>query len=156
LVAQGEVGEIVVRGPNVMQGYFEDPIATDEVLDAEGWLRTGDLGRIEADGTLVVTDRLKDMFISGGFNCYPAEVESLLLSHPDIAEVAVVGVPDDRMGAAFVVLRYGAEFDEPSLRAWARESMSNYKVPRVWHVVPALPMTASGKVQKDALRNDRT
>ena len=105
-MARGEPGEIVVRGYNVMQGYFEAPEQTAEVIDADGWLHTGDIGTMDADGYVAITDRKKDMFISGGFNAYPAEIERLLLTHPDVAQAAVIGVPDERMGEvgmAFVV-----------------------------------------------------
>ena len=105
-VPRGEPGEVVVRGYNVMQGYFDDPEQTAEAIDADGWLHTGDVGVMDDAGYLRITDRMKDMFIVGGFNAYPAEIERLLLAHPDVAQVAVVGVPDERMGevgAAFVV-----------------------------------------------------
>ncbi len=148
-------GEIVVRGPNVMSGYFRDPGGTAASIDSDGWLRTGDLGRVRADGNLVVTDRLKDMFICGGFNCYPAEIENLLLAHPMIDQVAVVGVSDQRMGevaAAFVMPAGDAELDTGDLTEWARSAMSNYKVPRHWIMVSELPTTASGKVKRAELR----
>src|SRR5690606_36025916 len=108
----GEAGEFWVRGPAVMQGYLDDPAATAEAIDAEGWLRTGDIGTLDARGYLAITDRKKDLYISGGFNCYPAEIEKLLAAHPVIEMAAVIGVPDERMGEvgkAFVVLRPGAQ-----------------------------------------------
>ncbi len=111
-VPRGEPGEIVVRGYNVMQGYFEAPDQTAEVIDADGWLHTGDIGTMDAGGYVAITDRKKDMFITGGFNAYPAEIERLLLTHPDIAQAAVIGVPDERMGEvgmAFVVPSAGAD-----------------------------------------------
>jgi acyl-CoA synthetase (AMP-forming)/AMP-acid ligase II len=154
-VPRGEPGEVVVRGYNVMQGYFEDPDQTAEAIDAQGWLHTGDIGEMDDAGNLRITDRKKDMFISGGFNAYPAEIESLLLAHPDLAQVAVVGVPDERLGevgAAFVVPTAGATVDPEAIVAWARERMANFKAPRSVHVVDALPLNASGKVLKFALR----
>ena len=154
-VARGVEGEILVRGYNVMQGYLDDPVATAAAIDAEGWLHTGDIGTMDERGYLRITDRKKDMFIVGGFNCYPAEIESLISAHPQVAQVAVVGVPDERMGevaAAWVVPRAGAVIDTAAFTAWCRDNMANYKVPRQVHVVEALPTTASGKVQRFALR----
>jgi acyl-CoA synthetase (AMP-forming)/AMP-acid ligase II len=151
----GEPGEVVIRGYNVMTGYFEDPAATAEAVDADGWLHTGDVGVMDDRGYLRITDRKKDLFIVGGFNAYPAEIENLLLGHPDIAQVAVVGVPDARMGevgAAFVVPATGTEPDPDEIVAWAREHMANFKVPRQVTVVDALPFNASGKVMKFELR----
>ncbi len=153
----GSPGEIVCRGYNVMLGYFEDPVATAEAIDSEGWLHTGDIGVMDERGYLAITDRKKDMFIVGGFNAYPAEIENMLLAHPSIAQVAVVGVPDERMGEvghAYVVPRTGASLDPDELIAWSRDQMSNYKVPRAVHVVDVLPTNASGKVLKFQLRSD--
>ncbi|MGK2947893.1 MAG: FadD3 family acyl-CoA ligase [Acidimicrobiales bacterium] len=154
-VPHGDPGEIVVRGYNVMQGYFEAPEQTAEVIDADGWLHTGDIGTMDADGYVAITDRKKDMFISGGFNAYPAEIERLLLRHPDLAQVAVIGVPDERMGEvglAFVVPATGADPEPEAVIAWAREHLANFKVPRHVRVVDALPMNASNKVLKGELR----
>jgi HIP---CoA ligase len=154
-MARGEPGEIVVRGYNVMQGYFEDVEATTETIDPEGWLHTGDIGVMDDRGYIDITDRKKDMFIVGGFNAYPAEIESDLVSHPKIAQAAVVGVPDERMGEvcyAFVVPRSGEAVDADEVKAWAKEKMANYKVPRFVEVVEALPLNASGKVLKYELR----
>jgi acyl-CoA synthetase (AMP-forming)/AMP-acid ligase II len=151
----GEAGEVVVKGYNVMRGYFEDPAATAEAIDAEGWLHTGDIGVMDERGYLRITDRKKDLFIVGGFNAYPAEIENLLLAHPDIAQVAVVGVPDERMGevgVAFVVPTTGTQPDPGAIIEWARQEMANYKVPRQVHVVDALPFNAGGKVMKFELR----
>jgi acyl-CoA synthetase (AMP-forming)/AMP-acid ligase II len=151
----GQAGEVVIRGYNVMAGYFEDPAATAEAIDADGWLHTGDIGVMDDRGYLKITDRKKDLFISGGFNAYPAEIESLLLDHPHIAQVAVVGIPHARMGevgAAFVVAATGTEPDPDEIIAWAREHMANYKVPSVVRVVDALPFNAGGKVMKFELR----
>jgi acyl-CoA synthetase (AMP-forming)/AMP-acid ligase II len=148
-------GEVLVRGFNVMRGYFEDAAATAEAIDSEGWLHTGDIGRFEPGGELVITDRIKDMYISGGFNCYPAEIERALQRHPDVALAAVIGVPDERLGEvgkAFVVPSAGRHPDPAALLAWARDNMANYKAPRSIEIIDALPLNASGKVQKFALR----
>lgn len=152
----GEPGEIWARGYNLMLGYIGNPEATSEAIDAEGWLHTGDIGVLDADGNIKITDRLKDMFITGGFNVYPAEVEAILAGHPAIAQAAVVGIPDDRMGevcAAFVVPRAGADLDPDQVIAWSRDTMANYKVPRLVEVVDSLPMNASNKVLKFELRD---
>ncbi|MEU2782548.1 FadD3 family acyl-CoA ligase [Streptomyces sp. NPDC007110] len=151
----GEPGEVLVRGFNVMRGYYEDAAATAEVLTADGWLRTGDVGVLDAAGNLRITDRLKDMFVVGGFNAYPAEIERTLGLHPQVADVAVIGVPDARLGEvgkAFVVRRPGAVLTGDDLIAWARREMANYKVPRRVEFVTGLPRNASGKVVKAALR----
>lgn len=154
-VPRGETGEIWVRGQGVMLGYLDDPKATSETIDAEGWLHTGDVGTMDADGYVRITDRLKDMYISGGFNVYPAEVEKLLANHPAIGMVAVVGVADERMGEvgkAYVVLRPGMAATEAELIGWSRENMANYKVPRSFAFVDDVPRNASGKVLKTELR----
>jgi acyl-CoA synthetase (AMP-forming)/AMP-acid ligase II len=152
---RGTAGEIVVRGYNVMRGYFEDPAETAKTIDAEGWLHTGDVGVMDERGYLRITDRIKDMFITGGFNCYPAEIENLIYRHPGVAQVAVIGVPDERMGEvgmAFVVPRPGAALEPAALIAWCREQMANFKVPRRVEIVSGLPTNASGKVLKFELR----
>ncbi len=154
-VPRGDPGEVIVRGYNVMRGYHDDPEETAAVLDAEGWLRTGDIGVMDERGYLRITDRKKDMFIVGGFNAYPAEIERILLGHEAVAQAAVVGVPDDRLGevgVAFVVLRAGSALAEGDLLAWSRERMANYKVPRRVEIVDALPVNATGKVLKYVLR----
>ncbi|MFE6223520.1 FadD3 family acyl-CoA ligase [Streptomyces sp. NPDC057854] len=148
-------GEVLVRGHNVMRGYFEDEEATAAAIDPDGWLRTGDVGVLDAAGNLRITDRLKDMFIVGGFNAYPAEIEQLLGLHPDIADVAVIGVPDARLGEvgkAFAVRRPGARITADDLIAWSRREMANYKVPRHVEFVTELPRNAGGKVVKGELR----
>ncbi|MEV6400426.1 FadD3 family acyl-CoA ligase [Streptomyces sp. NPDC051907] len=151
----GEPGEVLVRGHNVMQGYFEDPEETAQVLSEDGWLRTGDVGVLDAAGNLRITDRIKDMFIVGGFNAYPAEIEQLLGLHPDIADIAVIGVPDARLGEvgkAYAVRRKGSTLTSDDVIAWARREMANYKVPRKVEFVGELPRNASGKVLKRELR----
>jgi HIP---CoA ligase len=154
-VPSGSPGEIVCRGYNVMQGYLDDPDATAEAVDPDGWLHTGDIGVMDDRGYLAITDRKKHLFIVGGFNVSPAEVENTLLGHPAIAQVAVVGVADERLGEvghAFVVPRSAATVDPDEVIAWSRERMANYKVPRRVEVVDALPTNASGKVLKYQLR----
>ena len=151
----GEAGEVVVRGYNVMREYFDDPVATAETIDSEGWLHTGDIGVLDEKGYLKITDRLKDMYVVGGFNAYPAEIEQMLTTHDAISEVAVIGVPDERMGEvgkAYVVLRPGATLEPAELISWARERLANFKVPRFVEVVTELPRNASGKVRKGELR----
>ncbi|MBP7546231.1 MAG: FadD3 family acyl-CoA ligase, partial [Acidovorax sp.] len=145
-VPPGQPGEVLLRGYHIMQGYFEDEAATREAIDAEGWLHTGDVGVLDDKGYLRITDRLKDMFIVGGFNCYPAEIERLLADHPDIAQVAVVGVPDERMGevgCACIITRSGQPLDSAELIAWARAHMANYKVPRYVLNFESFPVNAS-------------
>ena len=152
---RGETGEVLVRGQGVMLGYLDDPAATAEAIDADGWLHTGDIGTMDDAGYVRITDRKKDLYISGGFNVYPAEVEKLLADHPAIGMAAVVGVPDERLGEvgrAFVVLRPGMQASEADLVAWSRENMANYKVPRSFVLVEDLPRNASGKVLKTELR----
>jgi HIP---CoA ligase len=155
-VARGSTGEILVRGTGVMLGYLDDSDATAEAIDCEGWLHTGDVGTMDKNGYVRITDRKKDLYISGGFNVYPAETEKLLSAHPAVAMVAVVGVPDDRMGEvgkAFVVLRPSASATEAELIGWSRDNMANYKVPRSVAFVKDLPRNASGKVLKTELRS---
>jgi acyl-CoA synthetase (AMP-forming)/AMP-acid ligase II len=152
----GQAGELWIRGPSVMQGYLDDPAATAEAIDTDGWLHTGDIGTIDARGYLAITDRKKDMYISGGFNCYPAEIESLLAAHPAIETAAVIGVPDDRLGEvgkAFVILRPGQSAEARDIIGWARQHMANYKAPRQIAFVAALPRNAGGKVLRTALRD---
>ncbi|WP_178879950.1 FadD3 family acyl-CoA ligase [Streptomyces acidiscabies] len=152
----GEPGEVLVRGFNVMLGYYGEDAATREAVTPDGWLRTGDVGVLDESGNLRITDRIKDMFIVGGFNAYPAEIEQLLGLHPAVADVAVVGIPDARLGEvgkAYVVRRTGAVATGDDLIAWARREMANYKVPRVVEFVGELPRNASGKVVKGQLRS---
>jgi fatty-acyl-CoA synthase len=149
--APGETGEIVVRGPITMLGYWERPEATAETIRPGGWLVTGDLGAFDEEGFVTLTGRSKDLFISGGENVYPRQVEAVYEAHPDVLEIAVAGVPDERwgeVGHAFVALRPGASLDEAALIAWGRERLATFKVPRRFEQVRELPRTASGKVQK--------
>lgn len=154
-VPRGEPGEILVRGYNVMREYFDDPVATAEAVDSDGWLHTGDIGDMDERGYIRITDRKKDMFITGGFNAYPAEIEGLLAQHPDVGQVAVIGIPDERLGEvgmAFVVPRTGTTPDPVEIISWGREHMANFKAPRRVTIVDALPLNATGKVAKDDLR----
>jgi acyl-CoA synthetase (AMP-forming)/AMP-acid ligase II len=151
-------GELLVRGDYVMLGYLDDPAATAEAIDDEGWLHTGDVGRLDDAGNLTITDRLKDMYISGGFNVYPAEVEQALARLDGVADVAVVGVPDERMGEvgkAYVVRAEGATLTDDDVVGFARERLANFKVPRLVEFVDALPRNLSGKVLKTALRGSQ-
>jgi acyl-CoA synthetase (AMP-forming)/AMP-acid ligase II len=151
----GQPGEIVVRGFNVMKGYFHDPEATKAAFLDDGWFRTGDIGVIDDHGYIRITDRKKDMFIVGGFNAYPAEIEAIILEHPTVAQVAVIGVPDERLGEvgmAFVIPRPSQTVEEQALIGWCRERMANYKVPRRIKAVSELPLNPSGKVMKFRLR----
>jgi acyl-CoA synthetase (AMP-forming)/AMP-acid ligase II len=150
----GEDGEVWLRGDNVMLGYFENPEATAEAIDEDGWLHTGDVGFLDEHGCLKITDRIKDMFTVGGFNVYPAEVENALADHPSIVEAAVIGVPDARLGQvgkAFVVVRDG--LTAAAIDAWLKDRLANYKQPRAYVLVDSLPRNASGKVLKTDLRD---
>ena len=150
-------GEVLVRGYGVMQGYLDDPDATAEAIDDDGWLHTGDLGNFTETGRLRIVGRKKDMFIVGGFNAYPAEIEGFLLSHPAVAQAAVIGVPDERLGQvgkAFIVSspEYQGPIDADELIAWCRDRMAGFKVPRTVQFLDALPLNATGKVVKTLLR----
>jgi acyl-CoA synthetase (AMP-forming)/AMP-acid ligase II len=153
-VETGSSGEVVLRGGSIMAGYLDDPEETQKVLSADGWLRTGDLGELDEAGRLRIVGRVKDMFIVGGFNAYPAEIENALLRHPAVQQAAVIGIPDQRLGEvgmAFVVLSGDTSGDD--IIEWSRNEMANYKVPRVVELVDALPLNATGKVLKDVLRD---
>jgi fatty-acyl-CoA synthase len=152
--APGETGEIVVRGPIAMLGYWERPQASAETLREGGWLVTGDLGAFDDEGFVTLTGRSRELFISGGENVYPRQVEATFEAHPAIREIAVVGIADVRfgeVGRAYVVARDGAALDLEALRAWARERLAAFKIPREFVVLKELPRTASGKVQKHKL-----
>ncbi|HUY86388.1 MAG TPA: FadD3 family acyl-CoA ligase [Acidimicrobiales bacterium] len=154
-VDPGIAGEVIVKGYNVMLGYLDDPVQSKEAIDQDGWLHTGDIGTMDKSGNLKITDRKKDMFIVGGFNAYPAEIENIMMGYPAISQVAVIGVPDERMGevgCAFVVPRPGMVVDERECLDWCKEQMANYKVPRRVIVSGSLPLNASGKVLKGELR----
>ena len=149
-------GEVIVRGYSVMQGYLDDPAATAEAIDAHGWLHTGDLGSFTASGRLRIVGRKKDMFIVGGFNAYPAEIEGFLLEHPVVAQAAVIGVPDERLGQVgkvFIVVKDGNDgVTSEDLISWSRQRMAGFKVPRYVEFLDELPLNATGKVMKDRLR----
>lgn len=150
-------GEILLRGPNVMLGYLDDPAATRAAVDADGWLHTGDIGRLDPRGYLTITDRLKDMYICGGFNVYPAEVEQVLARLDGVAESVVIGVPDDRLGEvgkAYVVTRPGRGLDAAGVLAFCRERLANYKVPRQVEFRADLPRNPAGKPLKRLLREE--
>ena len=156
VVTVGKIGEICARGYCVMLGYNDNPKATADAIDADGWLHTGDLGTMDERGYVRVTGRVKEMIIRGGENLFPAEIENILLEHPDVAEVAVVGVPDERWGeiiACFVRLAPGATLDEGVLRAHCRAHLSPQKTPAHWIEVAEWPLTGSGKIQKFVLRD---
>jgi len=153
-VDHGEPGEVVLRGGSVMAGYLDDPAATGQALSPDGWLRTGDVGTVDEAGYLHIVGRIKDMFIVGGFNAYPAEIEELMLAHPEVRQVAVIGIPDQRLGEvgmAFVVPA-SEEASAPEIVEWCRANMANYKAPRVVELIGELPLNATGKVIKDLLR----
>jgi HIP---CoA ligase len=150
-------GEVLVRGYGVMQGYLDDPAATAQTIDGDGWLHTGDLGNLDVAGRLRIDGRKKDMFIVGGFNAYPAEIEGFMLQHPAVAQVAVIGVPDQRLGQvgkAFVVPTQNIKsaVSEQDLIAWCRDRMAGFKAPRYVEFLDELPLNATGKVMKDQLR----
>ena len=152
---RGEVGEIAVRGPQVLKGYYNNPEATRQAFTADGFLLTGDAGSLDDAGNIRITDRIKDMYLVGGFNCYPAEIEHVLRTLPGVQDVAVIGMDDARLGQvgrAFIVRSPGAELDEDQVMAWSREEMANYKVPRSVVFLDALPLNATGKVNKAELR----
>jgi len=157
--AAGEPGELLVRSPQVMTGYLDDPGATAAAIDTGGWLHTGDVATLDARGCLRITDRIKDMFTVGGFNVYPAEIERVLAGHPDVLESAVIGIPEERMGevpAAYVVPRSGHTVDPDAAIAFCRERLANFKVPRRVVPVASLPRNAGGKVLKAELRRRLT
>ncbi|HEX4183002.1 MAG TPA: long-chain-fatty-acid--CoA ligase, partial [Caulobacteraceae bacterium] len=151
----GEVGEIQIRSKGIMKGYWNRPEATAEAIDAEGWFRSGDAGYFDEEGYLYIHDRVKDMIVSGGENVYPAEVENALFSHPDVADAAVIGVPDERWGEAVkavVVLKPGVAFDAAALIAHCRERIAGYKTPKSIDLAEVLPRNPSGKVLRRELR----
>jgi long-chain acyl-CoA synthetase len=154
-VPPGEIGEIAIRGHNVMKGYWNRPDATAEVL-RDGWLLTGDLARVDDDGYFFIVDRKKDMIIRGGFNVYPREIEEVLYAHPAVLEAAVIGVPHERLGEevkAVVVAKTGKTIDVDELVAYCKERLAAYKYPRIVEARASLPKTATGKILKRELRS---
>lgn len=155
-VERGETGEFCTRGYSVMLGYWNDPARTAEAIDADGWMHTGDLATMDDDGYVNIVGRIKDMIIRGGENVYPREIEEFLFTHPDIVDVQVIGVPDERYGEeimAWVRLREGAAgLDPDAVRAFCQGRIAHYKVPRYVHVADEFPMTVTGKVQKYLMR----
>lgn len=152
---RNESGEIWVRGYNVMQGYLDNPEETTKTINEDGWLMTGDVGWMNEEGYIQITDRMKDMIIVGGFNCYPAEIENMLCSLEGVSQAAVIGVADERMGevpSAWIIPGPGAALNEKEIIKWCRENMANYKAPREVHLVESLPTNASGKVLKNELK----
>src|SRR5947209_20206036 len=155
IVPRGEPGEFCARGYLVMRGYWNDPERTAESIDPGGWMHSGDLATMDEDGYVRVVGRIKDMVIRGGENIYPREVEEFLYGHPQIADVQVVGVPDERFGEelmAWIILRPGAVLSEEDVREFCRGQIAHYKVPRYVKVVESFPMTVTGKVQKFKMR----
>ena len=153
-VETGQAGEVVIRGHNVMKGYYKRPEATAEAM-RNGWFHTGDIGIMDADGYLRIVDRKKDMILRGGFSVFPRELEEVMLTHPAISLVAVIGVPDERLGEevkAFVVKKPNAEVTEDELRAWCKEQFAAYKYPRHIEFRTELPTSATGKILKRELR----
>ncbi|MGF6887558.1 acyl-CoA synthetase (AMP-forming)/AMP-acid ligase II [Nocardia sp. GAS34] len=155
----GDHGEVLLRGPNVMLGYLDDPENTAKTIDPEGWLHTGDVGILDERGYLKITDRLKDLYISGGFNVYPAEIEQALARLDGVAESAVIGIPDERMGEvgkAYIVRRAGSSLTEQDVIAYAKTTLANFKVPRAVEFLDQLPYSAAGKVLKRQLREENS
>ncbi|SLC88568.1 fatty-acid-CoA ligase FadD [Mycobacteroides abscessus subsp. massiliense] len=151
----GDEGEVLLRSANVMKGYLDDPKATAEAIDDDGWLHTGDIGKLDARGNLTITDRLKDMYICGGFNVYPAEIEQVLMRLDGVADVAVIGVPDARLGEvgkAYIVLKPGATLNADSVIEYSAKHVANFKKPRFVDFLDELPRNLGGKVVKPALR----
>ncbi len=156
LLPAGDRGEIIMRGPNIMRGYWNKPEATAAAIDSEGWFHSGDIGYLDDEGFLFICDRLKDMIISGGENIYPAEVETVLYAHPAIAEIAIIGEPSERWGesvTAIAALKPGAALELEELRAWATERLARYKLPSRLEIIAALPRNPAGKVLKFELRD---
>lgn len=152
---RGEQGEICARGYVVMKGYYQNPDATHEAIDEDNWLHTGDLGTMDENGYLRVTGRLKDMFIRGGENVYPREIEEFLYQHPKVLDVQVAGVPDEKYGeeaAAWIILKDGQIATEEEIRTFCDGKISRHKIPRYIFFIDEYPMTASGKIQKYKLR----
>jgi fatty-acyl-CoA synthase len=158
VMQRGEIGELCTRGYSVMKGYWNQPDKTAEAIDAEGWMHTGDLARMDGDGYIVIEGRIKDMVIRGGENVYPREIEEFLYTHPDIQDVQVIGVPDAKYGEelmACVILKPGAALlDAGSLAEFCRGKLAHYKIPRYVDVRESFPMTVSGKIRKVDMRQE--
>ncbi len=155
-LAAGESGELQIRGPGVTPGYFDNEEATRAAFTEDGWLRTGDVATMDADGYTFIVDRIKDMYISGGENVYPAEVERVLMAHPDVLEAAVVGIADERwgeVGVGFLLPRPECSIDLAALPGWCRERLAAYKIPKTFRVVDEFPRTAAGKIRKPVLKD---
>jgi len=158
VVGRGEIGELCTRGYAVMQGYWNQPDKTAEAIDADGWMHTGDLARMDGDGYVVIEGRMKDMVIRGGENIYPREIEEFLYTHPSIQDVQVIGVPDPKYGEelmACIILKPGAEpLDAAALAEFCRGRLAHYKIPRYVDVRESFPMTVSGKIRKVEMRQE--
>ena len=156
-VAQGEVGEVLVRGGNVMLGYWKNPQATAEALDADGWLHTGDVGKVDADGYYYIVNRIKELIISMGENIYPREVEEVVYRFPGIKDAAVIGVDDKlrgQVGACFFEVQDGATVDTRELKKFLQKNLALYKVPREFHCLEEIPRTSTGKIAKRKILED--
>lgn len=154
-VAVGEIGELWFRGPHTFEGYLNDPEKTQKVLDSEGWVHSGDLARQDEDGFVYIVGRVDDMYISGGENISPEEVERALIQHPAIAQVAVVGVPDEQwgqVGLAAIVLKPGASVSEDELKKFCREYLGGFRVPKYFKFVSELPLSGPGKINRKILK----
>jgi fatty-acyl-CoA synthase len=157
IVPRGETGEICARGYMIMRGYYNNPVATDQTIDKEGWLHTGDLGTIDEEDYCKITGRLKDMVIRGGENIYPREVEEFLYTHPAISDVQVIGVPDLKYGEelmAWVKLKPGASATPEEIKAFCKGKIAHYKIPKYIKFVNDFPMTVTGKIQKYKMREE--
>ena len=158
VVPRGEIGELCTRGYVVMKGYWDQPDKTAEAIDADGWMHTGDLARMDQDGYVVVEGRIKDLVIRGGENIYPREIEEFLYQHPDVQDVQVIGVPDEKYGEelmACIILRPGAPaLTVESLREYCAGRLAHYKIPRYLELRESFPMTVSGKIRKVEMREE--
>ena len=156
IMPKGEKGEICARGPQVMKGYWNRPEATDEVLDAEGWFRTGDVAIIDEDGFVSIVDRIKDLIIVSGFNVYPNEIEDVVAAHPKVANAAAIGIPDEKSGEAvkLFVVPNDKSLTIDELKEYCRANFTGYKVPKQYEIRESLPMSAVGKILRRELRDE--